>query len=125
MQYLPALTSEFAINTREIRSQMSELPNSYKADLAMASMKLAIELDGRSHRTAESEKRDRKKELALGLLGWAVIRFSNQDVLSDTEAVVKRIQDIVGNLNPKLRERLEAEAAPTVYGDEEEKEPAD
>lgn len=123
MEYLPALTSEFAINTREIRSQMPGLPNSYKADLAMVSIKLVIELDGPSHKTLEGKKRDRKKELALNMLGWAVLRFPNQEVLGAPEEVARQISDFANSLNPKLRERLEAEAAPTVYGEEEE--PAD
>ncbi len=54
----------------------------YKIDLANAAMKIAIELDGQSHRSAQRQAADREKDQTLTSLGWTVLRFSNRDMLN-------------------------------------------
>ena len=49
-------------------------PNSYKADFGHPELKIAIELDGQSHRPRERQAQDRKKTEVLEALGWKVIR---------------------------------------------------
>lgn len=55
-------------------------PYHYKIDFAWPSLKIGLEIDGRSH--ANRRGADRKKDTRLKALGWTIIRMTNQDVLS-------------------------------------------
>lgn len=46
----------------------------YKVDFALVQNKIAIECDGRSHRTVARKLLDKKKDIALRAIGWKVIR---------------------------------------------------
>jgi leucyl-tRNA synthetase len=54
---------------------------------------LAIEIDGRTHKTKKWKFLDKRKTEVLNALGWSVLRFSNQRVDSDLEAVLKEIRE--------------------------------
>ncbi len=56
------------------------LPTCYKLDLAWPARKIAIEVDGHSHRSRKEQ--DQKKDAALLALGWIVLRFWNWDILN-------------------------------------------
>jgi 5-methyltetrahydrofolate--homocysteine methyltransferase len=58
-------------------------------DFACISIKLAIEIDGVSH--AESQVRDLKRTQFLEGLGWKIVRFDNEDVLTNLHEVVSVI----------------------------------
>ena len=61
----------------------------YSADFGCVSKRLVVELDGDYHdQVCEA---DLKRQKHLENLGWQVIRFSNDDVLQDVEAVVRAI----------------------------------
>ena len=85
------MVTEHVINTAVIKPLMEKLPNSYKVDLADVSRRLAVEVDGRGHQTERWRALDAKKDRALALLGWSVLRFSNQVVMEDTNSVVNAI----------------------------------
>jgi hypothetical protein len=55
-------------------------PTCYKMDLANPAMKIAIEVDGASHRSRKDQ--DQKKDAKLASLGWTVLRLWNKDILS-------------------------------------------
>jgi hydroxymethylglutaryl-CoA lyase len=55
---------------------------------------LAVELDGRSHETAEARRHDAERTRYLESLGIAVLRFSDDDAVRQTEGVAKRIREI-------------------------------
>jgi very-short-patch-repair endonuclease len=59
------------------------------ADFACPSRKLVIELDGGQHVTESGSDKVRTAELAR--YGYRVIRFWNNDVLSNTEGVIAAI----------------------------------
>lgn len=60
------------------------LANYYKPDFANLDLKIAIELDGKSHkRYGESLEIDKKKEKALEYYGYTTYRFKNKDVYTD------------------------------------------
>lgn len=86
------MITEYAINTRPIRHLMANLANHYKADLADPAKMLVVELDGASHRSPKSRELDAKKDRALSLLGWSVLRFSNREVMENTDSVVETIR---------------------------------
>ena len=58
------------------------LPHALKPDVAIPSLKLAVELDGKSHKAAKVREADKRKNIALVELGWSVLRLSNSLALS-------------------------------------------
>lgn len=92
------LPMELAIVTRAVWAKFPNLPNCYKVDLAEASVRLAIEVDGNSHNTITGRARDRLKDSVLRELGWAVLRFTNAEVLNDLAGCQKKIQCIISKL---------------------------
>lgn len=89
---LTGLTAELVVKTRPIRGKIERLPTNYKIDLACQASMLAVELDGSSHRSPAARDRDAKKERALSLLGWRVLRFSNREAMENTRSVVDAIR---------------------------------
>lgn len=85
------LPMEHAILTEPVKGQFPSLPPCYKVDLADPSRKLAIEVDGNSHRTKKWKFLDRRKTEILQALGWSVLRFSNEEVLTGLQDCVDRV----------------------------------
>ena len=61
-------------------------PTHYKLDLANLAMRIAIEVDGKSHYSGVRKMQDEKKSDKLASLGWIVLRFWNWDVLAWIDA---------------------------------------
>ena len=57
-------------------------PPAYKVDFGCRARKLALEVDGQSHRLQARQEQDRKKEARLKELGWSVFRVANEAVLT-------------------------------------------
>ena len=70
----------------------------YILDFACADIKLALELDGGQH--AVSVESDEIRTKALNQAGWVVIRFWNNDVLINTEAVLSAIHQLISEIQP-------------------------
>jgi hypothetical protein len=87
------LPTEYVIPTRPVKERFKSLPNAYKVDVADPSRMLAIEIDGATHNTKKWKFLDKRKTEVLNALGWSVLRFSNQRVDSDLEAVLKEIRE--------------------------------
>jgi len=68
-------------------------PNSYKIDIADSLLKLAIEVDGSSHQSKENMLLDAKKTNKLNELGWKVLRFTNEETMTDLSAVLLVIKN--------------------------------
>ena len=60
--------------------RMAGYPTHYKLDLALVERRVGIEVDGFSH--ASRRALDTKKDEMLASLGWTVLRFSNQTILT-------------------------------------------
>jgi very-short-patch-repair endonuclease len=67
----------------------------YIADFYSAKAKLVIELDGNQHYEPEHRKEDLIRDRALAELGLLTLRYSNQQVFTETGAVVKEIYEVV------------------------------
>lgn len=67
------------------------MPTHYKIDIACPERKIAIEVDGRGHRSMKVKAADARKESFLRSLGWTVLRFQNQRVMDELDAVVAEI----------------------------------
>jgi len=91
------LPMEYAIPTGPVKDQFKSLPNSYKVDIADPLRMLAIEIDGATHNTKKWRFLDKRKTEVLNALGWSVLRFSNQRVDSDLEAVLKEIREFTAS----------------------------
>jgi hypothetical protein len=74
-----------------LRKGLVVAPKSYKIDLADTKEMLAVEVDGMSHRALRRQEQDARKDSILARLGWTVVRVTNEEVLSDPDAVAERL----------------------------------
>jgi 5-methyltetrahydrofolate--homocysteine methyltransferase len=76
-------------------------------DFYCAEVKLCIEIDGESHLIKEQQEYDAVRTEYLESLGRTVIRFTNQDVQYNINAVVQEILDMCDELmSEKIRSGL-------------------
>ena len=66
---------------------------SYIVDFYCPSGRLAIEVDGRSHDGTEAY--DVKREQELRKRGYRIVRFTNDDILSDVDEVAQQIAGLL------------------------------
>ncbi|MFC5600922.1 endonuclease domain-containing protein [Deinococcus cellulosilyticus] len=76
---------------RTLQPRGSGYPTNYKVDLAWPDLKIAVECDGPSHSSLTRKAQDQKKQKFLESLGWKVFRFSNQEILENTEACAQAV----------------------------------
>lgn len=86
------LPVEYVIVTRPVARKFPSLPSCYKVDLADPTRKLAIAVDGKTRRQRKWRFLDARKTEVLSALGWSVLRFTNEQVLQDTDAVIATIR---------------------------------
>jgi very-short-patch-repair endonuclease len=72
----------------------------YFADFACIEIGLVIELDGGQHAEDEAQGYDQKRGSDMAALGFQTLRFWNNDVLSNTEAVLAKILQTAETLTP-------------------------
>jgi hypothetical protein len=89
---------EHPICTAPVKGKFPSLPHCYKVDIADSTVKLAIEVDGRSHRSPRWRYLDKRKEEILRALGWKVLRFENERVLADLQGVVAEVSSFFTSL---------------------------
>jgi hypothetical protein len=93
---LPGATMEFVL----LGTAKS---NSLRIDIAIPSLKLAIEVDGLSHTKRKQKACDARKEQALKERGWALLRFWNAEILGDLPSVLMRIHAMAAMLQKPER----------------------
>ncbi|MEU9510115.1 DUF559 domain-containing protein [Micromonospora sp. NPDC048170] len=71
------------------------LGETYRLDLFWPAEGLAVEVDGPEHRGRITFANDRRRDVRLQLLGLDVLRFTNEQVLSDVQAVVGMIRELL------------------------------
>ena len=64
----------------------------YIADFICMSAKIVVELDGESHDFEERQKADQNRDAFFVSEGFQVLRFTNQQVMSNLEGVVETIR---------------------------------
>ena len=67
----------------------------YVVDFYCHPLKLVIEADGSIHNKQEVKEADHKRQLSLEQDGLQVIRFTNDDILKNTEHVIEQINIIL------------------------------
>jgi very-short-patch-repair endonuclease len=75
----------------------------YIADFASHSARLVIEADGPSHELTFAA--DKARSAWLGELGYAVLRFTNTEILTDPQSVWREICAQVARHGPPPRSR--------------------
>lgn len=68
---------------------------SFIVDFYSPKSKLVIELDGGQHFEPEHQAKDQKRDAQLARAGLKVLRFDDRQVLTETEAVLKVVFDVV------------------------------
>lgn len=91
------LPMEVVICTAAVKDKFECLPHSYKVDLADVDRKVAIEVDGNTHRTPRWKFLDARKTSVLEALGWVVLRFWNKEVLNESGRVVSEVQKVLAS----------------------------
>lgn len=86
------LPMEYPIPTAPAKAHFPSLPHCYKVDVACPATKVAIEVDGASHKTKKWKFLDARKTGVLEHLGWCVLRFSNEEVRKNLAEVVARVR---------------------------------
>jgi very-short-patch-repair endonuclease len=74
-----------------VRFRRQHRVGSYIADLFAHAAKLVVEADGDSH--AEREEYDEKRTYWMNQKGLRVMRFTNDDVITNLDSVVQSIAD--------------------------------
>ncbi|MCP3474488.1 endonuclease domain-containing protein [Bradyrhizobium sp. CCGUVB1N3] len=64
----------------------------YIADFVCFSSKLVIELDGESHDFEERQRADQRRDAFFAAESFQVLRFTNEQVMSNLEGVVEAIR---------------------------------
>ena len=67
----------------------------YIADFMCIELKLIIEVDGLTHHWEETVKKDKKKDVDLIAAGFKVLRFDDNDVLTQIDKVIEQIEDAI------------------------------
>src|SRR6478736_208073 len=88
---------EFILKTKPLQ-YLYKSPNHYKLDLAIPSIKLAIEIDGMSHNSLKVQDADKRKEALLNGLGWIILRFTNSEVMNGIDKCEEKILFIISKL---------------------------
>jgi hypothetical protein len=72
-----------------------------RVDLMWATERCVIELDGPDHRQQYKYADDRRRDNALVLAGFAVLRFTNDEVVEDPQRVLATIETLVSTRRQK------------------------
>ena len=69
----------------------------YIADFACLSVKLIVELDGETHDFEERQRADATRDAFFTSEGFHVLRFANEQVMSNLEGVVEVIRQVASS----------------------------
>lgn len=75
--------------------QTHRLANPVRVDLLWAAEKCVVEIDGPEHRAELRYAADRRRDVQLQLHGYAVLRFTNDQVMYDIDTVLSQIGQLV------------------------------
>ena len=75
---------------------------SYIADFVCHAALLVIELDGGQHYSDSAEQKDAARSSVIHAKGFQVLRFSNQDVMTNRDGVLETVAAAVAERAPTL-----------------------
>lgn len=71
----------------------------YIVDFYCPKAKLVVEVDGSQHFTENTASNDRVRDEYMRSLGLTVLRFSNSEVLKNTDSVAEKIYELLGKIH--------------------------
>ena len=74
----------------------------YILDGFCARAKLVVEADGDTHTTPDGQTRDRERDTYLAANGILVLRFWNNEIADEQEAVIERIAEVCAERAARL-----------------------
>ena len=77
----------------------------YIPDFVCLSKQLIIEVDGGYHFIGDQPSSDEQRTAYLESFGYHVIRFTNEEVLADTQNVLQKIRHIMNHLNEQNKQQ--------------------
>jgi very-short-patch-repair endonuclease len=69
----------------------------YIVDFVCHDARIVVELDGETHDFDERQRQDAVRDAWLATLGYVVLRFTNEQVMSSLEGVLVVIRETAGN----------------------------
>ncbi|MBQ8128464.1 MAG: guanylate kinase [Prevotella sp.] len=87
----------------------------YIPDFVCLPKRLVIEVDGGYHFVGNQSLSDQERTIYLNQHGFAVLRFTNDEVIGNTEYVMKRIQEVMDN-QPTINSTGSAQPLPSFGG---------
>lgn len=72
------------------------------ADFYCNEAKLIVEADGQIHELPENKKYDMEREEAITMLGITVLRFTNEEILTDEDMVLQKIETYLSKIKATL-----------------------
>ena len=80
-------------NALEVRFRRQFIIGDYIADFACIEKRLVVEVEGLYHLTDEQMEEDRRRTYHISQLGYRVIRFTNEEIMTDINKVVAKIKE--------------------------------
>lgn len=80
-------------NALGVRFRRQFIIGDFIADFACIEKRLVVEVDGLYHLTDEQIEEDRKRTYHISQLGYRVIRFTNEEIMTDINKVVAIIKE--------------------------------
>ena len=80
-------------NALGVRFRRRFIIGDFIADFACIEKGLVVEVDGLYHLTDEQMEEDRKRTYHISQLGYRVIRFTNEEIMTDINKVVAKIKE--------------------------------
>jgi very-short-patch-repair endonuclease len=76
--------------------------NRYVADFCCPELRMVIEVDGAVHEADSQVEHDQNRDSYLRSIGYLVLRFSNEQVLSEPYTVLQGIEQAARRINSRL-----------------------
>lgn len=92
-------------NRLEAKFRRQHLIGQYIPDFVCLSKQLIIEVDGGYHFIGDQIISDEQRTAYLESFGYHVIRFTNEEVLTDTQNVLQKIRHIMNHLNEQNKQQ--------------------
>ena len=102
------LWQQIRANKLDVKFRRQHPIESYIADFVCLQHALIVEVDGGYHELAEQKYYDEERTRVLNEIGFKIIRFDNDEVLNNTEAVIGKIKEA---LTPSLLHGVENEVS--------------
>lgn len=93
--------AEYALWTRlrakqlGVRFRQQHIIGDYIADFVVLEKKLIVEVDGGYHSLPEIQISDAQRTSELEAMGYSIIRFNNNEIISNIENVISKIKQVL------------------------------